>query len=297
MRTTFIVNPGSGTQRHPHRFLDEIRRWIDRHRVEGEVHATASFAELDALWQSPAVTRAQRICAVGGDGTVLELGRRLAGTEQQLAIVPLGSGNGLARHLGIPVDLRRALDLLLTAVPVRIDTGIADGHRFLGTMGLGFDAVIAHRFALARRRGLSTYVRVGATSYLNYQPSEYAITVDGVTTRECALLVTVGNASQYGNEAKILPHASLTDGLLDVCILRPSSFISAPRLIARLFSGSFHECEEVCLLRGRTIEIERETAGYAHADGDPFEAGRHVSITVDPRSLLVAVPESRSQQI
>ena len=297
MRTTFIINSASGTPRTRGKLEETIQQWIDTSRLDARIHTTGSLESLDALWETPAITGADRICAVGGDGTVLEIGRRLAGTDKELAILPTGSGNGLARHLGIPVSTARALDALLTSVPVRIDTGLADSHRFLGTLGLGFDALVAHRFAAAGTRGLTTYVRVGATSYLEYAPQEYTIEVDGRITTERALLVTVGNASQYGNEAKILPNASLTDGQLDVCVLRPSTVMSAPKLIARLFSGTFDQCDEVCLLRGSRIEIERETAGFAHADGDPFDAGRHVSIRVDPRSLTVMVPSGRAGNV
>lgn len=297
VRTVFIINSRSGPARNVSRIGSTIRQWADSHGVDALIHTTGSLESLNILWQDPAIASAQRICAVGGDGTVLELGRRMAGGDQELAIIPTGSGNGLARHLGIPMNLQRALDLLPTAVPVRIDTGLSDSHRFLGTVGLGFDALVAHRFAEAGSRGLTTYVKVGATSYFDYSPQDYTIHVDGQTTRERALLVTVGNASQYGNEAKILPNASLTDGLLDVCVLRPSTVISAPKLIARLFSGTFDQCEEVCLLRGRNIVIERPAPGLAHADGDPFETGRRVEVRVDPRSLLVVVPASHADRI
>lgn len=290
MNFLFIINSSSGTTRDPAGLARTIEDWLRSSARSGVVRTTATIAELDQVWQSTDLENADAVCAVGGDGTVREIAGRLIGSRRSLAILPLGSGNGFARHIGMPMNPARALESLETAVPSTVDTGIADGQRFLGTFGVGFDAVVARLFADAGSRGLATYVRIGAAAFFRYEPQAYTIRVDGCEQEEEAILLTVGNGSQYGNDAIIIPNASLRDGLLDVCILRTAGVVDAPRLLTRLFEGRFDECAEVCLLQGREIEIIRSDPGPAHVDGDPIEAGARIHVRIDPESLTVLVP-------
>lgn len=290
MRYLFVINRSSGTTRNPDRLAHAIEDWLRSSARSGVVRTTRTLEELDQVWNGSDLEQADAVCAVGGDGTVLEIGRRLAGTRRHLGIIPLGSGNGFARHIGMPMKPRHALDALESAIPTPVDTGLADGRRFLGTFGVGFDAVVAHAFAQAGSRGLSTYVRVGTNAFFRHRAETFRIRVDGVESEETAILLTIGNSGQYGNEARFVPHASLRDGLLDVCVLRTASPLDAPRILRRLFEGRFDECAEVCLMRGKRIEIERSERGPAHLDGDPLFTDRKIEVRVDPRSLSVLVP-------
>lgn len=298
MRYLFIINAGSGTSGRPERTAATIASWLESSARSGSVRITRSLSQLDAIWESDDLAGADVVCAVGGDGTVLELGRRLSGPDRRhLAVLPMGSGNGFARHIGMPMDLRKGLEALETAHPVRIDTGVAAGHRFLGTFGVGFDAVVAHAFAAAGQRGLASYVRVGAAAFFGYSPETFRLVVDGREVVETAALLTVANSNQYGNEARITPHASLKDGLLDICILREVKLPEIPHLLRRLFEGRFHECSQVCLLSARSIVIRRERAGAAHIDGDPIETEAEIAVRVDPQSLSVMVPRARIDSV
>jgi diacylglycerol kinase family enzyme len=172
-----------------------------------------------------------------------------------------------------------------------VDTATVNGRPFIGTMGVGFDAWIAAAFAEAGVRGFATYVRVALRGFAGYTSEEYAITTDGRQTTHKALIVAVANASQYGNNARIAPLASLQDGTLDVTIIEHATAFTAPLLIARLFAGRLHRARGVVTMRGRRIEIVRPAAGPAHLDGEPVILPESLTIEIVPRSLRVVVPD------
>jgi diacylglycerol kinase (ATP) len=159
-------------------------------------------------------------------------------------------------------------------------------------MGIGFDAWIADAFANAGTRGMSTYVRVGLRGFARYAAEEYEVTVDGSMTKHRAFVVAVANASQYGNNARIAPLASMQDGILDVTLIEHAPFFRLPLIAARLFAGNVHRARGVVTLRGRSITIRRPSAGAAHLDGEPVTLPDVLTIEIVPRSLRVIVPDS-----
>jgi diacylglycerol kinase family enzyme len=173
-----------------------------------------------------------------------------------------------------------------------IDTATVNGMPFINMMGIGFDAWIADAFAAAGTRGLTTYVRVGLRGFARYEAEEYEVTVDGSTTRHRAFVVAVANASQYGNNARIAPLASMQDGILDVTLIELAPFFRLPLIAAQLFSGNLHRARGVVTLRGRNIVIRRAAAGAAHLDGEPVKLPSLLTIDIVPCSLRVIVPDS-----
>jgi diacylglycerol kinase (ATP) len=283
VKALFVVNRRSGAKR-----LDDVETII--RNACGWEH---EFAECDRDALDATVSRAERngfnvIFAVGGDGTVHEVARRLIGRPLALGIVPTGSGNGLARHLGLPIHVARSLAACSGGRFDTIDTASVNGTPFIGTMGVGFDAWIADAFASRDARGLKTYLRVGFSGFWSYAPQEYELIIDGEKMRRSALLIAVANASQYGNNARIAPVASLQDGVLDVVIVERRSF----RAAARLFAGSLHRAPGITMLRARQIEIRRPAAGPAHLDGEPVTLPESLTIKIVPRSLRVLLPDS-----
>ncbi len=230
---------------------------------------------------------ARIVCAIGGDGTVNEIGKRLIGRDAALGVVPTGSGNGLARHLHISMKVERALEQVLSGHELRIDTALANGVPFLGVAGLGFDAVVAHRFAEAGSRGLQTYVKQGIKAFINYQDESYRFTVDGSGFEEKAFLVAVGNSSQYGNDARIAPLASLQDGRFDLCIVRRPSFLAVPMMLRQLFNGQLHLSKHVTTIRCSSVVVERATSGVGHVDGEPTTFDPRISFMMNEASLRV----------
>ncbi len=288
MNVLFLINPLSGAKRRGDLaalIREECRHW------KTETVPCPAAGELDPIIARAARERMDAVYAVGGDGTVHEIAKRLIGTPMALGIIPTGSGNGLARHIGLPLDPRAALRACRGMRVESIDTATVNGTPFVVTMGLGFDAWIADAFAHAGARGLVTYVRVALRGFAGYAAQEYEITVDGNRTRRRALLVAVANASQYGNNARIAPLASLQDGLLDVTVVERATLLTAPLLVWRLFAGRLHRAKGVTTTAGRRVEIARAAAGSAHLDGEPVVLPASLTVEIVPRSLRVVVPD------
>jgi YegS/Rv2252/BmrU family lipid kinase len=231
------------------------------------------------------------VFAVGGDGTVHETAKRLIGRTPALGILPTGSGNGFARHIGLPIDPAESLRASRGGRIVTIDTATVNDHPFAGVMGIGFDAVIAERFATSTVRGLQTYVKEGVRAFTDFRPDEYEIVVGDEVMRRRAFVIAIANSGQYGNNARIAPLASLRDGLLDVVVIAEMRFFHAPLLLARLFSGTFHRASRVTTLQTPELIIRRSSPGIAHLDGEPVTLPAELHVRVVPQSLKVLVPD------
>jgi len=240
-----------------------------------------------------ALRRGARLCiAWGGDGTVNEVASALAHTDAVLGIVPGGSGNGLARELGVPADPAQAFDMILSGSARAIDAGEVDGHLFVNVAGFGLDARVALAFGADRRRGLRRYVQLTARELLAYDPVEYTVTVDGDTERARPLIVALANSRQYGNGALIAPDARLDDGRLDVVVVghRPPWRVLVEA--RRLFTGTLGEAPGVSMRTGRTIEISAAEPVVYHVDGEAHRGGALVRAQVRPAALhVVARPD------
>lgn len=288
MKALFIINERSGAKRK-YDVAEVIRRASPFHH---EIVGCRRKEDLDAIIDRAENDPFDVVYAVGGDGTVHEIAKRLIGRKLALGILPIGSGNGFARHIGLIADPASALESCRGCRIVTIDTASVNGHPFLGVMGIGFDALIADRFAASTVRGLQTYVREGVRAFIDFNAEEYDVTADGTTTRRRAFVIAVANSGQYGNNARIAPLASLQDGLLDVVIVEDTHVIDAAFLIARLFSGSFHRAAGVTSLQTTEVTIRRANAGPAHLDGEPVTLGEELHVRVVPQSLQLLVPDT-----
>ena len=300
----FIVNPISGSG-HKESALKAIERYLDRDRFNSEIRYTEYAGHGAEIAREAAARGIDIVVAVGGDGTVNEIAGAIVGTETALAIIPCGSGNGLARHLQIPMNPISAVKVINTAVIARLDHGIINGRPFFCTCGVGFDAFISMKFAEAGRRGPATYVEKTLVDGLRYKPETYRITLgdeEGNCHAVDAFLIACANASQYGNNAYIAPHASMRDGLLDVTVLEPFNLIEAPIVVMQLFSKSLPSNSHVKCYRTNRLRIERTAPGPAHCDGEPFNTDALIDIQLIPQSFNAVVnekallPESGSRE-
>ena len=284
----FIVNPISGGKNKD--FLPELlkKELLDKNYkivyTEGPEHATL-------LAQNGIKDGFTDFIAVGGDGTVNEVAKALIGTEFNLGILPQGSGNGLARHNRIPMQIVQAVKMLNKAYVKRIDTCRLNDMPFINASGVGFDAHIGKLFAENKhgKRGFSTYFNMTINEFKNYKSQHYSITADGKKMDENAFLVTFANSSQYGNNAFIAPKASMTDGMIDLCIMKPFPPLTVLELGFKLFTRSIDSSEYVETLKAKEILVERETPGDIHLDGEPFQSGKKLKIEVVPQSLNLLV--------
>lgn len=231
------------------------------------------------------------IVAIGGDGTVNEVARGLLGSDKVMGIIPCGSGDGLALHLGISRDISRAFETIMSGNIRSIDAGIINGKPFFSVCGVGFDAIVSEKFAKMGTRGFSSYVKAGLDTLLDYKPEKYTITIDD-NSYDCeASLIAIGNSSQWGNGAKITPLADISDGLLDVTIADGFNLSDVPSLSCLLMTGMLDKSKKIHCHQGKHIHISREKTGPAHADGDWFEAGTDIDICIIPSALKVLAPK------
>ena len=229
------------------------------------------------------------VVAVGGDGTVNEVARGIVGTEKALGIIPCGSGDGLARHLGLSHNIKKALRTIEQGECKRMDTAEVNGRLFLSVCGVGFDAVVSERFAKSGKRGLANYIRQGLKTWRNYTPEKYIVEIDGKEIDVEALFITVGNSDQWGNNAKITPLADCCDGILDITIVEKFGVWEMPWLALRLMTGTLQRSRKVHCYKGKEVRIIRECEGAAHADGDWYMESATLNIKILPSALKVIV--------
>ncbi len=234
-----------------------------------------------------AVRRGDRmVLAWGGDGTVNEVASALVGSATLLGVVAGGSGNGLARELGLPVSAEAALHRALSASPRVIDAGQLDGRWFFSLAGIGFDAHVAGAFDRHEgRRGFVNYVRITIRELRRYNCATYRIN-GGAAVR--ALLVTIANSGQFGNGARIAPDARVDDGQLDLVVFEEQSRLSTLLALPKLFTGGAASVPGVTIGRVETVVIESDVAMGFHVDGEPHVGGTRLEAHIHPGVLRVA---------
>jgi len=292
MKLRFVVNPRSGRPRRTSAVLNALKDFISERGLDADMVTTEGPGHATEITRDAVAAGCLRVVAVGGDGTVNETAQALIHTPAALGLVPCGSGNGLALHLGLPTTLADALELATgtSGLMVELDTGTANGLPFVNVMGLGLDADVSRRFNRLARRGLPAYTRTALAAFMNRRTECCSISAGGHRETLDAILISVANSDQYGNHAKIAPHARVDDGVLDLVAVRPTGLLGAALLGARLFLGSIDHSPGVRRLRGARFVIERPSAGIIHTDGETHAAGASVEVLARPRSLRFIVP-------
>ena len=282
----FIINPISGGKQKI-KFPALVKACLDLKKFDPSFRFTENVGHASLIAQQAIDEKFDIVVAVGGDGTVNEVAAKLVNTDTLLGIVPYGSGNGLARSLNIPMDVKKAIQLINTQKIRPIDAAQLNGVFFFNMAGMGFDAHISAVFAGNKSRGLKSYVQMGLQEITSYRSQEYQITIDGTKIIRSAFMISVANSSQYGNNVHISPKSSLTDGLLDVCIVKPFPLYKLPLLAYQMLRATTHQSKMVEIIRGKNIHIDRVVAGPIHLDGEPFVMDQTIDINVIPSSLKV----------
>ena len=286
----FIVNPISGTK-DKKEIVQLIPRYMDPQRFECQTMYTEHKGHA-AEYVRRAVDEGVDVCvAVGGDGTVNEVARSLVHTPTALGIIPCGSGNGLARHLSIPMNSRGALQVLSDCHIEALDYGCINGTPFFCTCGMGFDAFVSSKFAESGRRGLASYIENTLREGLKYNPDTYEIEIEGLTQHYKAFLIACANASQYGNNVYIAPGASMSDGLMDVTIMEPFTMLEAPQIAIQLFNKTITQNSRIKTFQCSRLKIHRSGPGVIHFDGDPKEEGADIEVHIVPHDIRMVVNE------
>jgi YegS/Rv2252/BmrU family lipid kinase len=290
-----IINPisGAGRRRDAGRArAEQAATLLEQWRLDGEIFVTERPGHARQLAEAGYRRGASLFVAWGGDGTVNEVGSALAGSTASVAIVPSGSGNGLARELGIPLDPRSALRVALTGDSRLIDAGELDGHLFFNVAGLGLDARVAHRFAESglHRRGFIRYIELALGEIASFSPLDCVLVSDAGDLRVRPLLIALANSRQYGNGALIAPDARLDDGQLDVVVVDHRPAWRALVQARRLFSGTVARLPGVSITRATAVTISADAPLVYHIDGEPHLGGTSLSARVHPLALRVVSP-------
>lgn len=290
MRALAIINPKSGASSK-----DDIPSLLAEVFSESETELFITYTKRAGhayeLAKDAALQGYNRVIAVGGDGTVNEVARGLIDSKTSLAIIPKGSGNGLARALGLPMASKRAVEIAANGFVERIDCCLANGLPFFCTCGMGFDADVSAAFAEAPFRGFLSYAKTAIERYISYKPSYYTVEV-GQGEQICseAFVVAAANASQYGNNAHIAPRASMTDGKVDIVILKPFKVYELAQITMQLFSKELEANVHQQSYQTDRAVITREKAGVVHLDGDPMHMDKRIEIRVLPSAISVVRP-------
>jgi diacylglycerol kinase (ATP) len=284
-KARIIINPHSGTE-DKSGLEAQLKKALDEKLFSYEIFFTKGPKEATALSREAASLGYDLVIAVGGDGTVNEVGKGLIGTETVLGIIPVGSGNGFAKHLHIPAQVEEAIRTIQEFQVQRIDTIQANGEYILGVGGIGFDAHISLKFAESKRRGLASYAILVFKEYPSYNSKTYQLTVDGKLIQRTALIVSFAKSTQYGNNYYIAPQAKMNDGLMHLIFLKEPPFYAIPGLILQVKNGTIEQSRYYESIPCKEIDAGDQPI-QAHIDGEPIYFPNGLKLKVLPKSLKV----------
>ena len=294
-RITVIVNPIAGGRGNRRPGIEYIIDYFTQEGSTVDLNTTTRCGEATEFAESAVQRNANLLLVAGGDGTVNEVASALVGTDVPLGIIPMGSGNGLARSLGVPKNIDGACALITRGSVSSIDVGRANDRYFFLVAGVGFDAVVGRRFEESARRGPLPYFFLGAKEYLTYRPAHLKINFDCRSLDSYPFLVAVANGPQYGNNAIVAPDAKLNDGLLDICIIHKLPVLQLFSALPKLFNGRLKNYSGAEFYQSKNVTLERNCDDYLNLDGETVLEKAVVNISIMPKSLkVVAPPDSPS---
>ena len=284
----FLVNPISGGKKKDN-FHELVNANIDTKLYDYDIEEWGDNDSVEKLVGHAINKNFDIIVAAGGDGTINQVAAQLARTDKLMGIIPMGSGNGFARHNGIPMQAAKAIQVLNRPTIKKVDTMLINNRRYVNVAGIGFDAHIGYLFSTASSRGFSTYTKIVMKELSRFKPENYTLRIDGKEYHEDAFLISVTNGSQWGNNATIAPHASTRDGLMDVVVMKPFKFYDVPQLATQMFTKNIDKNRRILSFKASDVVITRNDKGAVHFDGEPAEMGTDIHFKVDPASLNLIV--------
>ena len=280
MKIKFIINPIAGTGKQT-RIEDTIAKHLDNYDiVYTQKGGDATKLSLEAVRDN-----INTIVAIGGDGTVNECLIGLVNTKTALGVIPCGSGNGFAYHIGMGRTVEKAIVQLKDAKIETIDSCTANGAPFVNVSGIGFDAHISNLFAGLKERGFINYVKL-ILKELSYKPQEYTLQYEGIKRKIKAYMISFANASQYGNDARISPMADVQDGLLDFVIVKDFPKWKIPFFLLKLARGKTHFSKYVDIIQSKHMKISANNT-LLHLDGEPYKAQNPIEIQLKSYRNLI----------
>jgi diacylglycerol kinase (ATP) len=285
----FIVNPRSGVKRQK-AVEQAVDAFLDKTQYSYEIQHTRFARHGTELAREAAAAGAFAVVAVGGDGSVNDVATGLCGTDTALAIIPKGSGNGMARTLGLPRQTAAAIRVINGGRIAQMDIGFADERLFVSNAGVGFEALISEKFAPSKRRGFFTYGMLVTKHLWRYHSREWRISIDGKELQTRAFMVSVANGQHFGYNFRIAPQADWKDGLLDLVIVRDFPKLLGLPLLFRLMNGSLLKSRYVAHYRGREVTVTHPGLSLLQTDGEAHPCGSAVRFRIEPSALRVIIP-------
>lgn len=285
----FIMNPISGG-RNKSKLPMLIAKHLDKNRFDYSIRST-EYAGHAAEITKAEKSKVDIIVAIGGDGTINEIAKELKGSDTALAIIPQGSGNGLARHIGWSLKPLKAIQQIHHATFRSIDTANLNGKFFVSIAGVGFDSLIAHHFSSSKIRGFWGYAKWSLRAFLKYQEQDYQLIIDGETIQKKAGMISFANSNQFGYNTKISPLADLEDGFIDVCLLRKPRLYQLPAFMFKIWTSRAHQSSLLEIIKAKSIQIEPNKLRHANVDGESYQVGEKVKVTLQAKSLNILAPK------
>jgi YegS/Rv2252/BmrU family lipid kinase len=292
-KIVFIINPISGTGNFK-KVEDAISKTLNHENFEPAIVYTKYKGHATEIAKEYSDKQFEYIVSVGGDGTLNEVVNGMIDSPSALGLIATGSGNGLARHLNISTNIHKAIEIINEEHVEKIDTVSLNDHRFISIAGIGFDAMVAHLFSLSKTRGFKTYAKIAFNQFFKYKSKKYNLQFPDKLKIKRAFFITFANSSQWGYNTKISPTASLTDGLVDVCIFKKPSLFKALFLLPYLFTNKIDKSHQVKIVKVPEVVITRPNGKkmHVHIDGDDSKKQKLVHIKVNPLSLKILTPKA-----
>jgi YegS/Rv2252/BmrU family lipid kinase len=285
-RIFLIINEHAG-HKEAAKVVDRVIPFL-KHNCQAVEYSFTNYAgHATSLASEASAKKFDLVVAVGGDGTVNETALGLIGTSTPLGIIPMGSGNGLARELGIPMNMQKSARVLIDGNTLLLDVCKLNNQHFLCTSGIGFDALVADKMSKASTRGFLKYVQLVIRESIFFKPVDVKMKIDGRLIERSVFLITFANASQFGNNAFIAPGASMTDGLIDVVVIRKFAKIWMPFFAVALFSKLVPRLPFVDCYKAQKIELQVAHSPYFHFDGEPGKLKTPAKIEIDKQKIWV----------
>jgi len=287
-KVLFIVNPISGG-RSKKGIQEVIIKEMKASAIEFKIVFTESTGHASLL-VNEYKSSYDVFVAVGGDGTINEVAKEIKGSDKVLAVIPLGSGNGLARFLEIPLNPKKAIKALLSSKLKSIDSASLNGNFFVSIAGLGFDSLIAGKFENTKGRGFLNYAHLSLKEYFNYSEKKYTMFFEGKKETRSAFMISFANSDQFGYNTRIAPLSDICDGLLEVCIIRKPSLIQVPLLLWQMWTRKADRSKLIERIKTNEIRLSQSEIKFANIDGESIEVKNEIEVILSPGNLKVLVP-------
>jgi diacylglycerol kinase (ATP) len=288
-KALFIINPTSGRKSFPS-LEQDISTACANNQLDYTIVLTTHPGHATALAREASQNQTDIAFAVGGDGTVNEVAKGLLHSSTTMGIIPKGSGNGLARHLGISMKPKAALSVLSTGKSFSMDTISVNGAVSVNVSGIGFDGHIASLFGKSGKRGLREYVTLAATEFRKFNSFSIEGIIDGQPYSSDAFILAFANSSQFGNNATIAPAASVCDGVMDICVIKKVPLLQALGFAGKMFTRTMHKSAFVKIIKAKSASFTFPKSMPLHIDGEGCEPCSVYDIKLQPGSLKVLAP-------